>query len=55
MHEGKTKYMAQFATDEKVTIGDREIGRVEEYKYLGQTLRLRDCSREEILRRIKVG
>ena len=33
--------MANFSTDEKITIEDQEIERVEEYKYLGQTLRLR--------------
>ena len=55
MHKGKTKYMANFSTDEKITIEDQEIERVEEYKYLGQTLRLKDCSKEEIMRRIKAG
>ena len=47
--------MTNFATDEKIIIEDQEIERVEEYKYLGQTLRLKDCSKEEVLRRIKAG
>ena len=43
MHKGKTKYMTNVATDEKIFIEDQEIERVEEYKYLGQTLKLKDC------------
>ena len=55
MHKGKTKYMTNVATDEKIFIEDQEIERVEEYKYLGQTLKLKDCSKEEVLKRIKAG
>ena len=55
MHKGKTKYMTNVATDEKIFIEDQEIEKVEEYKYLGQTLKLKDCSKEEVLKRIKAG
>ncbi len=41
-----------FGSVEKITIEDQEIERVEEYKYLRQTLRLKDSSKEEIMRRI---
>ena len=53
MHKGKTKYMTNVATDEKIFIEDQEIERVEEYKYLGQTLKLKDCSKEEVLKKDK--
>ena len=55
MHKGKTKYMANFDTDESIKVEDHEIEKVEEYKYLGQTIKLKDCTKEEVLRRIKSG
>jgi len=55
MHKGKTKYMTNFKTEETINIEDHEIERVEEYKYLGQTLKMEDCTSEEVMRRIKSG
>ena len=52
---GKAKYMTNFATDVKIIIEDQEIERVEEYRYLGQTLRFKDCSKKEVSSRIKAG
>lgn len=39
MHKGKTKYMTNYTTDDTIKIENHEIENVEEYKYLGQTLR----------------
>ena len=54
MPKGKTKYMTNLKTDETIKVEDQEIEKVEEYKYLGQTLRpkLKDCTNEEVLIRI---
>ena len=46
--------MINFKTYETIKVEDQEIEKVE-YKYLGQTLKLKDCTREEVLRRIKSG
>jgi hypothetical protein len=55
MHKGKTKYMTNYVTDETLKVEDHEIEKVEVYKYLGQTLKMKDCTKEEVLRRIKSG
>ena len=55
MHKGKTKYMTNFKTDETIKVEDQEIKKVEEYKCLGQTLKLKNCTKEEVLKRIKLG
>ena len=48
-------YVTNFATDENVIIEDQGIERVEKYNYLDQTRRLKECPKEEVLRRIKLG
>ena len=55
MHKGKTKYMTNYTTDDIIQIEDQEIEKVEEYKYLGQTLKMKYCTQEEVMRRIKAG
>ena len=54
MHKGKTKYMTNFKTNETIKVEDEEIEKVEEYKYLGQTLKLKDWTKQKVLR-IKSG
>ena len=55
MHKGKTKYMTNFETTNKVHIENEEIEKVQSYKYLGQTTFLKDTSKEEVARRIRAG
>ncbi len=55
MHKGKTKYMANFNTDDSITVEDQEISRVNEYKYLGQTVKMTDNTKDEVSTRIKAG
>ena len=55
MHKGKTKYMTNFVTTNKVHIENEEIEKVHSYKYLGQTTFLKDTSKEEVARRIRAG
>ena len=55
MHKDKTKYMTNFDTQEEIEIEGRKLGRVKEYKYLGQTLKMEDTTKEEVLLRIKSG
>ena len=38
IHRGKTKFMTNFATTQKIEIEGIEIEKVEQYKYLGQTI-----------------
>ena len=38
IHRGKTKFMKNFATTQKIEIEAIEIEKVEQYKYLGQTI-----------------
>ena len=42
IHRGKTKCMTNFATTQKIEIEGIEIEKVEQYKYLGQTIALED-------------
>ena len=46
--------MSNFKTDETIKVKEREIENVEKYKYLDQ-IQLKDCTKEEVLRRIKSG
>ncbi|GFS07190.1 endonuclease-reverse transcriptase [Elysia marginata] len=55
MHKGKTKYMTNFQTTKKIQIENKEMKRVQSYKYLGQTTSLKDTSNEEVARRIRAG
>ena len=55
MHKDKTKYMTNFDTQEDIEIEGRKLEKVEEYKYLGQTLKMVDTTKEEVLLRIKAG
>ena len=55
MHKGKTKFMTNFETSEEITIENHQIEKVESYKYLGQTLKMEDTTKEEIMIRIKGG
>ena len=54
MHIEK-KYMADFATDEKIIIENQEIESVQEYEYQDQTPRLKSYSKEKVLRRMLAG
>ncbi|XP_072020413.1 uncharacterized protein [Amphiura filiformis] len=55
IHKGKTKFMTNFETNEPIVVETDEIEKVESYKYLGQTVKLEDNTREEVLIRIKAG
>ena len=55
MHKGKTKFMTNYDTNSTITVEGHSIEKVEEYKYLGQTLKMKDCTHEEVMKRIKSG
>ena len=55
MHKGKTKYMANYETQETISIENHQIEKVDKYKYLGQTVTMDNNNEEEILTRIKAG
>ena len=55
MHKGKTKYMTNLSTEDSIRIEDQDIVKVKEYKYLGQPLKLEDCTKGEVMRRITSG
>ena len=55
IHKGKTKFMTNFQTNESIVVENDEIERVDSYKYLGQTVKMEDNTREEVLIRIKAG
>ena len=48
IHRGKTKFMTNFATTQKIEIEGIEIEKVEQYKYLGQTIALEDRTANEV-------
>ena len=47
--------MINFQTDESIVSENDEIETVDSYKYLGQTVKMEDSIREEVLIRIKAG
>ena len=55
IHRGKTKYITNYCTNEKIFIEGTEIEKVESYKYLGQTISMENRTLEEVLMRIKMG
>lgn len=55
MHKGKTKFMTNFETSEGIKIESQQIEKVNSYQYLGQTLKMEDTTKEEVVRRIKGG
>ena len=42
IYRAKTKFMINYETSEKVEIDNIDIEKVEEYKYLGQTIEIED-------------
>ena len=54
MHMGN-KIMTNFETAEEIRIYHHPLEKVNSYKYLGQTLKMEDNAREEVLTRIKGG
>ena len=55
IHRGKTKFITNYDTDEKIFIEGIEIEEVESYKYLGQMISMENRTLEEVLTRIKMG
>ncbi len=55
MHKGKTKYMTNYKTDSNISIEGQNIDQVDEYKYLGQNLKMKDGTHEEVLKRVKAS
>jgi hypothetical protein len=55
IHKGKTKYMTNFDTNETLEIENDMIEKVDSYKYLGKTVKMKDNTREEVLLRTKAG
>ena len=42
IHRGKTKYMTNFNTNRKIIVENTEIEKVEECRYLGQNIEMKD-------------
>ena len=55
IHKGTTKFMTNFQTNESIVVENDAIEKVDSYKYLCQTVKMEDKTREEILIRIKAG
>ena len=55
IHRGKTKFMTNFVTTQKIEIEGIEIEKVEHYKYLGQTIAFEDRTAYEVQLRIQAG
>ena len=57
MHKGKTKYMTNTNINEEdvIEIEDQTIEMVNKYKYLGQTVQMKDNTQEEVETRIRAG
>ena len=43
-HKGKTQFMTNYETSEKIEIDNIEIEKVDQYKYLGQTIATEDST-----------
>jgi len=55
IHKGKTKYMSNYQTNKTIELENELIECVESYKYLGQTVKMENNTREEVMLRIKAG
>ena len=55
IHKGKAKFMTNLRTNESIVVENDGIEKVDNYKYLGQTGKMEDNTREEVLIRIKAG
>ena len=55
IHRGKTKFMTNHDTDEKIHIEGIEIEKVNEYRYLGQSITMEDKTAQEVEIKIKAG
>ena len=55
IHKGKTKFMINYPNQDSLCIENEEIEKVEHYKYLGQTMYVRETTKEEIKCRIMTG
>ena len=55
IHRGKTKYMTNFNTKKKIIVENTEIEKVEEYRYLGQNIEMKDKTLTEVQKRIRAG
>ena len=53
IHRGKTKYMMNFNSKKKIIVDETEIEKVNEYKYLGQTIAMEDTTPNEVKARIR--
>ena len=48
IHRGKTKYMTNFNTNKKIIVENTEIEKVEEYRYLGQNIEMKEKTLKEV-------
>ena len=55
VHRDKTKFMTNFVTTQKIETECKEIEKVEQYKYIGQTIALEDRTTKEVQLRINAG
>ena len=55
IQKGKTKFITNIDTTDKIQINGTEIEMVTNYKYLGQTIAMENRTKQEVSIRIKVG
>ena len=55
IHRGKTKFMTNYETAQKIEVEGIEIEKVDHYKYLGQTIAMADRTANEAQERIRAG
>ena len=55
IHRGKTKFMTNYETSQSIKIEGIDIEKVDQYKYLGQTIAMEDRTANEVQLRIKAG
>ena len=55
MHKGKTKFMTNMDTTDNIQINGTEIEKVNNNKYLGQTITMENSTKQDVSNRIKAG
>ena len=55
IHKDKTKYMTNYASNKTITVEEKNIEKVNEYKYLGQTIKMEERTKTEVNRRIQAA
>ena len=55
IHKGKTKFMTNTNTTDNIQINGTDIEKVTNYNYMGQTIAMKNSTKQEVSIRIKAG